>query len=64
MQCRITTEDPANNFAPDFGKVALILSPGGMGVRLDAGTGLRAMVTPNYDSMLVKLTCKEKNLDA
>ena len=60
MQCRITTEDPQMNFAPDFGKVEVYRPPGGMGVRLDGEVVVGSRVSPNYDSLLVKLTCKEK----
>jgi pyruvate carboxylase len=57
FQCRITTEDPANNFIPDYGKIEHYRSSGGMGIRLDAGTAFSgALVTPYYDSMLVKVT--------
>ncbi|HEX7449281.1 MAG TPA: pyruvate carboxylase [Pirellulales bacterium] len=56
IQCRITTEDPLNNFRPDYGRVAHYRSTGGPGVRLDAGTAFSgAMVTPYYDSLLVKI---------
>ena len=63
MQCRITTEDPQLNFAPDFGKVEVYRPPGGMGVRLDGEVVVGSRVSPNYDSLLVKLTCKEKNFE-
>jgi len=57
FQCRITTEDPENNFTPDYGRITHYRSPGGMGVRLDSGTAITgAIVTPFYDSMLVKLS--------
>lgn len=56
IQCRITTEDPTNNFMPDTGKINTYRSPGGFGVRLDAGNGFQnAIVSPYYDSMLTKL---------
>jgi pyruvate carboxylase len=56
IQCRITTEDPLNNFRPDYGRVAHYRSTGGPGVRLDAGTAFSgAVVTPYYDSLLVKI---------
>ncbi|HET6881689.1 MAG TPA: pyruvate carboxylase [Pirellulales bacterium] len=56
IQCRITTEDPLNNFRPDYGRVAHYRSTGGPGVRLDAGTAFSgALVTPYYDSLLVKV---------
>ncbi|MBL9114574.1 MAG: pyruvate carboxylase [Verrucomicrobiaceae bacterium] len=57
IQCRITTEDPENNFTPDFGKILTYRSAGGFGVRLDGALGTsNAVITPYYDSMLVKLT--------
>ncbi len=57
IQCRITTEDPANGFAPDFGTLKAYRSPGGFGVRLDAGNAFAgANITPHYDSLLVKLS--------
>ncbi|MDO4670676.1 MAG: pyruvate carboxylase [Aerococcus sp.] len=56
IQCRITTEDPANQFFPDTGKINTYRSPGGYGVRLDAGNGYQnAMVSPYYDSLVSKL---------
>ncbi len=57
IQCRITTEDPSNNFAPDFGTLTTYRSAAGAGIRLDAGnafTGSR--ITPHYDSLLVKVS--------
>jgi len=58
IQCRITTEDPAKGFAPDTGKIEVYRSAGGNGVRLDGGNGFAgAIITPFYDSMLVKCTC-------
>ena len=58
IQCRITTEDPANGFSPDTGKIEVYRSAGGNGVRLDGGNGFAgAIITPFYDSMLVKCTC-------
>lgn len=57
IQCRITTEDPKNNFIPDIGTINDYRSPGGFGVRLDAASAfVGAAITPYYDSMLVKLT--------
>jgi pyruvate carboxylase len=57
IQCRVTTEDPANNFAPDTGKITSYRSPGGFGIRLDGGTaGAGAVISPYYDSLLVKVT--------
>ena len=58
LQCRITTEDPANDFMPDTGKVTAYRSPGGAGVRLDGGTYTGAEVSGHFDSMLTKLTCR------
>ena len=55
IQSRITTEDPEKNFMPDYGKILAYRSPGGFGIRLDAGMGYSgAVITPFYDSMLVK----------
>lgn len=57
IQCRITTEDPQNNFMPDTGKIIAYRSGGGPGIRLDAGTAYTgAVITPYYDSLLVKVT--------
>ena len=57
IQCRVTTEDPANNFAPDTGKITAYRSGGGCGVRLDGGNAYAgAVVSPYYDSLLVKVT--------
>ncbi|MBW4050864.1 MAG: pyruvate carboxylase [Proteobacteria bacterium] len=57
MQCRVTTEDPENNFIPDYGKITAYRSPAGFGVRLDAGTAYTgAIITRSYDSLLVKVT--------
>ena len=57
IQCRVTTEDPLNNFMPDTGKIMAYRSGGGFGVRLDAGNAYTgAIITPYYDSLLVKLT--------
>lgn len=60
MQCRITTEDPKNNFLPDTGKITSYRSSGGHGVRLDGGnTYAGAVISPYYDSLLVKITCHD-----
>ena len=57
IQSRVTTEDPLNGFMPDTGKINVYRSGGGFGVRLDAGNGYQgAVVTPYYDSLLVKLS--------
>lgn len=59
LQCRITTEDPANEFRPDTGRVTTYRSAGGAGVRLDGGTVfVGAEIGAHFDSMLVKLTCR------
>jgi pyruvate carboxylase len=56
IQCRITTEDPENKFIPDYGRILAYRSPGGLGIRLDGGMGFSgAVITPFYDSLLVKL---------
>jgi pyruvate carboxylase len=63
IQCRITTENPENRFLPDYGQLISYRSPGGLGVRLDAGSAFAgALITPYYDSLLVKLTTKGRNL--
>jgi pyruvate carboxylase len=57
LQCRVTTEDPENNFVPDYGRIVTYRSASGFGVRLDGGTAFPgARVTPYYDSLLVKVT--------
>jgi len=56
LQCRVTTEDPANNFVPDYGRLSNYRSPGGIGVRLDGSAFTGAVITPFYDSLLVKVT--------
>lgn len=57
IQCRVTTEDPANNFMPDTGIIENYRSPGGFGIRLDGGNGFEGSeITPFYDSLLVKVT--------
>ncbi|MBQ0037891.1 MAG: pyruvate carboxylase [Clostridiales bacterium] len=57
IQCRVTTEDPANNFAPDTGKITAYRSGGGFGVRLDGGNAsVGSVISPYYDSLLVKVT--------
>ncbi|GAA4375204.1 pyruvate carboxylase [Nocardioides caricicola] len=64
LQCRITTEDPANNFRPDTGVITTYRSPGGGGVRLDGGTTYTgAEVSAHFDSMLAKLTCRARTFD-
>ncbi|HUI59410.1 MAG TPA: pyruvate carboxylase [Steroidobacteraceae bacterium] len=57
LQCRVTTEDPENNFIPDYGSITAYRSPAGFGIRLDAGTAYSgAIITRSYDSLLVKVT--------
>jgi pyruvate carboxylase len=57
IQCRVTTENPANNFLPDYGRLSNYRSASGMGIRLDAGSAFTgAVITPFYDSLLVKVT--------
>ena len=64
FQCRVTTEDPTNKFIPDYGRIQHYRSAGGMGIRLDAGTAFSgALVTPYYDSMLVKVTASGTNFE-
>ncbi|QKT06766.1 pyruvate carboxylase [Gordonia sp. X0973] len=60
VQCRVTTEDPANDFRPDTGTISAYRSPGGAGVRIDGGTFLGAEISGYFDSMLVKVTCRGK----
>lgn len=65
IQCRVTTEDPANNFAPDTGKITAYHSPGGFGVRLDAATaGAGSVISPYYDSLLLKVTSWDRTFQA
>ena len=57
IQCRVTTEDPANGFAPDTGTINLYRSASGYGIRLDGGSGFTgSVISPYYDSLLVKVT--------
>ncbi|WP_433700359.1 pyruvate carboxylase [Nocardiopsis sp. CA-288880] len=63
LQCRITTEDPANGFRPDTGIISAYRSPGGSGIRLDGGTSAAGTeISPHFDSLLVKLTCRGRDL--
>lgn len=65
LQCRITTEDPSDGFRPDTGTISAYRSPGGSGIRLDGGTThAGSEVSPHFDSMLVKLTCRGRDFDA
>ncbi len=62
VQCRVTTEDPENKFTPDYGKILTYRSAGGFGVRLDGGMGnAGTVITPFYDSLLVKITASGRN---
>jgi len=62
LQCRITTEDPANDFRPDTGVISAYRSPGGSGIRLDGGTThAGTAISAHFDSMLVKLTCRGRD---
>jgi pyruvate carboxylase len=62
LQCRITTEDPANGFRPDTGRLTTYRSPGGAGVRLDGGTTYTgAVISGHFDSLLTKLTCRGRD---
>ncbi|KAJ1922187.1 pyruvate carboxylase [Mycoemilia scoparia] len=64
IQCRVTTEDPSANFQPDTGKIDVYRSPGGNGVRLDGGAGFTgSIITPHYDSLLVKLSCSGNSFE-
>ena len=64
IQCRVTTEDPSNNFAPDTGKITAYRSSGGFGIRLDAGnTYVGAEISPYYDSLLVKITTLDNTFE-
>ncbi len=64
IQARVTTEDPANQFMPDYGKLLAYRSPGGLGIRLDGGMSYSgAVITPFYDSMLVKLITRGGNYE-
>lgn len=57
LQCRVTTEDPEKSFVPDYGRLSTYRSSGGFGIRLDSGTAYSgAVITPYYDSLLVKVT--------
>ena len=65
IQCRITTEDPQANFRPDTGKITTYRSPGGAGIRLDGGTvDPGSQISPHFDSMLAKLTCRGRDYTA
>jgi pyruvate carboxylase len=64
LQCRLTTEDPTNDFTPDYGTITTYRSAGGMGIRLDAGSIYQSYkVSPFFDSMLVKVSAQGRTLD-
>ena len=64
IQCRVTTEDPSNNFAPDTGKIDVYRTGGGFGIRLDGGNGFSgAVISPYYDSLLVKTTAYSRTFE-
>ncbi|HTL59169.1 MAG TPA: pyruvate carboxylase [Candidatus Limnocylindrales bacterium] len=64
IQCRITTEDPENKFTPDYGRILAYRSTGGFGIRLDGGMGYAgAVITPFYDSLLVKVISSAHSWD-
>ncbi|MBT8326042.1 MAG: ATP-grasp domain-containing protein, partial [Winogradskyella sp.] len=64
LQCRLTTEDPENNFTPDYGDITTYRSASGMGIRLDAGSIYQGYkVSPFFDSMLVKVSAHGRTLD-
>jgi pyruvate carboxylase len=64
IQCRVTTEDPGNRFMPDYGKILAYRSSGGFGLRLDGGMGYAgAVITPFYDSLLVKVISSGQTFD-
>ncbi|CAN7499470.1 pyruvate carboxylase [Rhizobium sp. LjRoot30] len=64
VQCRVTTEDPQNNFIPDYGRIAAYRTATGMGIRLDGGTAyVGSVVTRHYDSLLVKVTALAQTPD-
>ena len=64
LQCRITTEDPSNDFKPDYGVVTTYRSASGLGIRLDAGSIYQGVViSPFFDSMLVKVSALSRTLD-
>ncbi len=64
IQCRVTTEDPQHQFAPDTGKIEMYRTGSGFGVRLDGGTGYTgAVISPYYDSLLVKVTAFSRSFE-
>ena len=64
IQCRITTEDPTNNFSPDTGKIDVYRTGSGFGIRLDGGNGFSgSVISPYYDSLLVKSTAYSRTFE-
>lgn len=64
LQCRVTTENPENHFTPDYGRISVYRSASGNGIRLDAGTAYTgAVISPYYDSLLVKVTAKGRSVE-
>lgn len=64
IQCRITTEDPSNNFSPDTGKIDVYRTSSGFGIRLDGGNGFSgSIISPYYDSLLVKTTAYSRTFE-
>lgn len=64
LQCRITTEDPKNDFKPDYGTITTYRSASGFGIRLDAGSVYQGVtISPFFDSMLVKVSASSRTLD-
>ena len=63
LQCRVTTEDPENRFIPDHGRITTYRDPGGFAVRIDGNAYSGAVITPYFDSLLVKLTTWGTTLD-
>lgn len=64
LQCRVTTENPENQFTPDYGQISVYRSASGNGIRLDAGTAYTgAVISPYYDSLLVKVTAKGRSVE-
>ena len=65
IQCRITTEDPENNFKPDYGTLIAYRNAGGFGIRLDEGSAYQGMkISPFFDSMIVKVTASGRTLSS
>lgn len=64
IQCRVTTEDPTNDFAPDTGRLDVYRSGSGFGIRLDGGNGFTgSIISPYYDSLLVKVTANSRTFN-